>query len=112
MPESVLMQDGWQQALGDMISALAEEGFYAHFARSCELVSGYQSALIVWLSTDHRPIKLYHDLSEELAKSTLKPWFDGGYLLDPFYTLFRNKAPEGIYRLADLAPDSFFDSEY
>lgn len=112
MPKSVLVEDRWQQALAEMVSALAEEDFYAHFARSCELVSGYQSTVIVWLSTAHRPINLYHDLSEQLVESTLKPWFEGGYLLDPFYSLFKNNAPEGIYRLADLAPDRFFESEY
>ena len=35
----------WQQLLADMVSSLAEEGFYRNFARGCELVSGYQSAL-------------------------------------------------------------------
>jgi len=84
----------------------------AHFARACELVSGYQSALIVWLSDSHRPINLYHDLPPELARESTKPWLEGAYLLDPFYTLFRNKAPEGIYPLQDVAPDNFYQSEY
>ena len=112
MPKSILMESDWQQGVADMINALANEDFYSHFARACELISGYQSALIVWLSTSHRPIKLYDDLPAELAEPTLKPWFEGGYLLDPFYTLFKNNAPEGIYRLEDLAPDNFYKSEY
>lgn len=112
MAKSILAQNEWQQVLADMIKGLSGEDFYHHFARGCEMVSGYQSALIVWLSTSHRPINLYDDLPEELAKFSTQAWFDGAYLLDPFYALFSNGAPEGFYRLKDLAPDNFYDSEY
>jgi DNA-binding CsgD family transcriptional regulator len=110
--QSILAGADWQQGVADMISALATQEFYSQFARSCETISGYQSALIVWLSTSHRPINLYDDLPEELASAATKPWFEGAYLLDPFYGLFTAKAPEGIYLLQDLAPDNFFESEY
>jgi DNA-binding CsgD family transcriptional regulator len=110
--KSILAQPQWQQLLADTVNALSGEDFYHHFARSCEMVSGYQSALIVWLSSSHRPINLFDDLPEELASSSTQPWFDGAYLLDPFYALFINKAPEGFYRLKDLAPDNFYESEY
>ena len=112
MSKSVLAEKEWQQALSDMIRALSEPNFFPAFAHGCELISGYQSALIVWLSTAHKPINLYDDLPEEHALPSTKPWFDGAYLLDPFYELFRNNAPEGIYRLCDLAPDNFYESEY
>jgi DNA-binding CsgD family transcriptional regulator len=112
MPKSVLAHSHWQQALSEMILTLSGPDFFPAFARGCQLVSGYQSALIVWLSTAHKPINLYQDLPEEHALPSTKPWFDGAYLLDPFYALFTNSAPEGIYRLHDLAPDNFFESEY
>ena len=112
MSKSVLAEKEWQQALSDMIRALSEPNFFPAFAHGCELISGYQSTLIVWLSTAHKPINLYDDLPEEHALPSTKPWFDGAYLLDPFYELFRNNAPEGIYRLCDLAPDNFYESEY
>lgn len=112
MPKSLLAEDAWQQALSEMIGALSGADFFPAFARGCEFISGYQSALIVWLSTAHKPINLYDDLPEEHALPSTKAWFDGAYLLDPFYSLFCNNAPEGIYRLRDLAPDNFYESEY
>lgn len=36
----------------------------------------------------------------------------GAYLLDPFYDLHINQAPAGIYRLRDIAPDSFRRNQY
>ncbi len=36
----------------------------------------------------------------------------GAYLLDPFYELHRTRAPAGVYRLMDVAPDAFPRSRY
>jgi DNA-binding CsgD family transcriptional regulator len=112
VPKSILAEAGWQQAVADMIGALDTNEFYSHFARGCEMISGYQSALIVWLSSTNRPINLYDDLPDELAQDSTRPWFEGAYLLDPFYSLFTDNAPEGIYYLQDLAPDNFYTSDY
>ncbi len=112
MPKSILTENAWQQSLADLVNALATDQFYASFARACEMVSGFESALVVWLSSNHRPIALYHDLPEDFADDSTTPWLEGGYLFDPFYTLFQQDAPEGIYLLKDLAPDSFYESEY
>lgn len=109
---SIITSKGWQQVLADMIEALASDSFYEKFSRGCELVSGYQSTIVVWASTAHRPINMFDDLPDQYAVETKTDWFDGAYLLDPFYSLFVNNAPDGIYHLADLAPDNFFDSEY
>ena len=39
-------------------------------------------------------------------------YVNGTYLLDPFYTLHKKGAPDGLYRLADVAPDQFQRNEY
>ena len=109
---TVLAGAKWHEVLARVVEGLAQPDFYRHFSEACEYLSGYQSTLVVWLSAEHRPIHLYDDLPEEFAIDTKSAWFAGAYLLDPFYALFANGAPDGIYRLQDLAPDNFFDSEY
>jgi DNA-binding CsgD family transcriptional regulator len=109
---TVLGGANWQEVLARVVGGLAQPDFYRHFSAACEYLSGYQSTMVVWVSSEHRPIHLYDDLPEEFAAETRTAWFDGAYLLDPFYGLFVNGAPDGIYRLQDLAPDNFFDSEY
>ena len=108
MAGSVLSSAQWQELVADMVAGLAHQDFYARFCRGCEFLSGYQSTLVVWLSNEHRPIHLYDDLPEEFAEDTKKAWFEGAYLLDPFIGLFEKRAPDGIYRLQDIAPDNFF----
>ena len=112
MAVSNLASAEWQTHVAAMVNALAHQDFYQSFCRGCEFLSGYQSTMVVWLSKDHRPIHLYDDLPEEHTESTKAAWFGGAYLLDPYYALFLNRSPDGIYPLADLAPDNFFDSEY
>ena len=112
MTDSILVSADWQEALASMVRALAHEDFYQKLSAGCELLTGFESALIVWLGDKHRPIHLYDDLPESIAAETKNAWFDGAYLLDPFYDLFLTKSPDGVYRLSELAPDSFFDSEY
>ena len=102
----------WQQLVASMVAGLAHKDFYEKFSAGCEYLSGFQSTMVVWASTSHRPIHLYDDLPDEYADKTIADWFAGAYLVDPFYGLFVDKAPDGIYRLQDLAPDNFFDSEY
>ncbi len=108
----VLASSEWQEELARIIAALAHPEFYERFACGCELLSGFQSTLVVWASREHRPIHLYDDLPPSAAESTLNGWFEGAYILDPLYTLFAENAPDGIYRLQDIAPDNFYDSVY
>jgi DNA-binding CsgD family transcriptional regulator len=99
---SALASAQWQSHLADMVGGLAHSDFYARFSRGCEFLSGYQSVLVVWLSTSHRPIHLYDDLPEEFAEETKTAWFEGAYLLDPFIGLFESKAGDGIYRVDEV----------
>jgi len=55
---------------------------------------------------------LFSNLSAEDESPTLGPYFDGAYLLDPLYDLFRKRSPDGVFRLKDIAPDGFFETEY
>ena len=112
MSQADLASAQWQGLLANMINSLAREEFYENFSRACEYLSGYDSALIVWLSTEHRPVHLYDDVPEAFSKQTMPPWFEGAYLLDPFYQLFVDNAPDGVYPLAEVAPDFFFETEY
>lgn len=56
---------------------------------------------------------LLHDGYNGLvAPKTLDAYTRGGYLLDPFYVACMNHHPAGLWRMSDLAPDSFFSSGF
>ncbi len=112
MTQEKLASDQWQQLLANTIGSLAQAEYYKNFSQACEYLSGYDSALVVWLSTEHRPIHLYDDVPETFSKVTMQPWFESAYVLDPFYQLFLDNTADGVYTLLDIAPDHFLDSEY
>lgn len=61
----------------------------------------------------NQPALLVHDgYHKRVAERTLKAYLRGGYLLDPFYVACTNNHPAGLWRMSELAPDSFFASGF
>lgn len=61
----------------------------------------------------NQPALLIHDgYNQRVAERTLKAYLRGGYLLDPFYVACTNNHPGGLWRMRELAPDSFFASGF
>ncbi|MGI9284051.1 MAG: helix-turn-helix transcriptional regulator [Pseudomonadales bacterium] len=81
-------------------------------ASTLKLISPYENVVIIAYPTAGRPFHIYNDLPDEQITPTLERYFDGAYLLDPFYEASHKKIDSGVYRLRNLAPDKFYDSEY
>ncbi|MDZ3993309.1 hypothetical protein PspTeo4_24616 [Pseudomonas sp. Teo4] len=61
----------------------------------------------------NQPALLVHDgYNARVTERTLKAYLRGGYLLDPFYVACTNNHPSGLWRMSELAPDSFFASGF
>jgi DNA-binding CsgD family transcriptional regulator len=58
------------------------------------------------------PQLLYDDFRGAATKAALDHYFSGAYLLDCVYSACKKQTPAGLYRLAELAPDAFFEGEY
>ena len=90
-------QDGFETALWAFLRVLA--------APDNLVILAYRDAgppAVLYLQTDHPPV------FAELQRTYLA----GAYRLDPFYDLHRRRAPAGVYRLTDIAPDAFQRSRY
>ncbi|RFB78280.1 LuxR family transcriptional regulator [Methylovirgula sp. 4M-Z18] len=61
---------------------------------------------------DTRPLLLYDGYRDYAAPIALQNYLNGAYLLDPFYTAAVQGREPGVWRMRELAPDSFFDSEF
>ncbi|MEH6549404.1 MAG: LuxR C-terminal-related transcriptional regulator [Pseudomonadales bacterium] len=112
MPEDFLHTQDWYDVLADLAGAVSGDDFPRKLAQAYQGVTTYNSSLIVAYTGNHSPLYLFDNLPEEEKQRTLKPYFDGAYLLDPFYDLYRNGAEDGIYQLSEIAPDEFYQSEY
>lgn len=69
------------------------------------------SCLFVFAFNDC-PVLVHDGYSQTVSRKTLDAYLRGGYLLDPFYVASVNEHPAGLWRMSELAPDSFFDSGF
>jgi len=96
----------------EAIEAIGQPGFPAVLAALCEAASGHSSTFVAAYFTGHPPVELFNNLSPKESDTTLTPYLDFAYLLDPFYDLFRSGFGDGVVPLADCAPDDFRSSDY
>lgn len=87
-------------SLGQRISALL--GSRIRFDMSCAFL--YQF--------DRSAVLLHDGYNKLVSEKTLNAYVRGGYLLDPYYVACTNNHPAGVWRMSDLAPDSFFSSGF
>ncbi len=105
------LQDTFTYA-GQAVDCLGTDELPKILARICEKLSAYDSLMIYAFVKDEIPRLLFDDLEERQQKMKVSPYFEGAYLLDPFYELYRQRAPDGLYHLGSIAPADFTDSEY
>lgn len=99
-------------ALSRMTQTLgAPEWFDAVLDLLCEVgVADSGGALLLY--RHQRPRRIIHRFNAEERQLPEDAFLCGPYALDPTYQLFLQGCPTGLYRLHDIAPDDFYDSEY
>ena len=98
--------------LQGIISEIGNDSFCEKLAECGQKITGCNSTVIVSFLKKEKPFLLYSNLVRQDYISTVDPYFEGAYLLDPIYEAYKNGCPDGIYRLKDIAPKDFENSEY
>lgn len=113
MGYGMVSADPWLDRLAETISAIATNGFAEKLCEWLRGSCGFDNVAIVAFFQDRRPEVFFARATEERVFERIDSDYVGGaYLLDPFYNLHKEVAPEGLYRLADVAPDQFHRNEY
>jgi DNA-binding CsgD family transcriptional regulator len=72
-------------------------------------VVGFEHAVIFGYPSGRRPVFLHNGLSSAHKISSIAPYLNGTYLVDPFYHACVADIEPGLYRMRDLAPDEFYE---
>lgn len=71
------------------------------------------SVAILLYRKGYQPMMLFDGMHPTDSSAFHNNYFKGTYLLSPFYLHWSNDRHQGgLYRLADISPDGFFDSVY
>ena len=95
-----------------LISRIGLDGFGHDLDAALRAVAGFDLSAIIAYPDAARPVVLHDGLCGVSPAEVMQAYLDGTYLLDAVYTACKAGRAEGLYRLADLAPDAFFEAEY
>jgi DNA-binding CsgD family transcriptional regulator len=98
--------------LAEAIRQLDGPQFAPALARALRQVAPYDYTVIFGYRGEDRPIDLYDDFGKDKRDIFVTVYQGGPYLLDPFFHASRNEVAPGLYRMRELAPDRFYQSEY
>ncbi len=110
---SITLQDmAWHQAIGRLIEALDRPNFWLSLVRLLDRYIPVDS-WVVLIFSNGRPQVLAECPGKDGGPDPLfQDYLKGLYLLDPFYLANREAPQNGLFWLADVAPECFEQTDY
>lgn len=112
MTKNILASKPWYDALALLVKYLGEERFEPLLLQQLGRLTPLEHTVIIGYPSEGRPFHICNNLPSHQLKPTLETYLGGAYLLDPFYSACHEPLEDGCYRLRQLAPDAFYESEY
>lgn len=98
--------------LSELLPLVGQAGFPSGLIQLFrQLVPINDATILVYPGTD-LPVVEYFEVPEEAGGSTLDTFVKGAFLLDPYYLTASRDGKFGVYRIRELAPKGFKESEY
>ncbi|MCV3208149.1 helix-turn-helix transcriptional regulator [Mesorhizobium sp. YC-39] len=102
----------WHEALPDLVSLIGKQGFAERLDGALRAVAPFDLSCVFAYPGRARPMFLHDGLGAVSSTQIMTNYLNGTYLLDAVYSACARRAPQGLHRLRDLAPDAFFEGEY
>lgn len=103
---------GWNEKLAAVLAERDRGRIPARLAQALWELLPFDSLMLAVMGPSIRPVEIYDDVPEELRQANVESYWEGAYLLDPFYRAGIEGRKAGVYRLSELAPRGFRQSEY
>ena len=95
-----------------MIGLIGTQDFGQALDRMLRSVTSFDLSVAFAYPYDARPIVLHDGYTAKVSARALSAYLGGAYLLDPFYVACSAGQPAGLWRMRELAPDRFFQSDF
>ena len=105
-------EKSWDSQLADAILSLGESKFWPILEGALKGLVNFDFVVAFGYRDNEIPINLYNSFDLGRLDIHVTKYLDGPYLLDPFYQACRANNAPGLYRLKEIAPDRFYQSEY
>jgi DNA-binding CsgD family transcriptional regulator len=98
--------------LAQCIDSIATENFPQRLTDALKSLADFDYSVVFAYYQSERPLCLFHTFSPEKRAVFVDDYLKGPYLLDPFFKACGRQVETGLYRIRDVAPDRFYQSEY
>jgi DNA-binding CsgD family transcriptional regulator len=99
--------------LADCVTRIGRDRFEPALWEFFRAIARPDNLIILAYRDAGPPLVLYLRFdSPQVFAELERTYVAGAFRLDPYYDLHRQRAPEGTYRLLDIAPDAFHRSRY
>ena len=98
--------------LSQCIDSIGIDKFSGNLVSALKSITDFDYSVCFAYYQNEKPICLYHTFSPARRVVFVDDYLKGPYLLDPFFKACSRKVETGLYRLRDIAPDRFYQSEY
>ena len=102
----------WLARLSQCIQSIGAEDFPQTLVDALKSLADFDYSVVFAYYQGRTPLCLFHTFAPEKRGVFVDDYLKGPYLLDPFYKACGRQVDEGLYRLRDIAPDRFYQSEY
>lgn len=102
----------WEELLSQCIDSIGDEGFHDSLISALRKLVDIDYSVVFGYYNEEIPLCLAHTYSAKQKVIFVDDYIKGPYLLDPFFKACSRKVNSGLYRLRDIAPDRFYQSEY
>lgn len=104
--------EDWNRELGALMDGQDAPDLPERLVRALGSLVPFELAAVFVYRGRARPLNLYDNFELADAKKGIAAYVENTYVLNPFYQASQKGLADGIYRIRDLAPDAFFESEY
>ena len=110
---SLFREVGMHAGLGRTLSQIGSERFRKQLELLLHQCLPFDNALAIFYPLDGLPQALEeYDAQPSSKPASMLVYLNGLYVLDPFFQACREGYASGVYRLEEVAPDHFRQSEY
>lgn len=102
----------WHGEIGRVIDRLGSPSWPSVFLDAVRRIVNVDYSVVFAYRDRERPICLFDTFERDRRDIFVDSYQAGPYLLDPFFQACHERTAPGVYRLLDLAPDHFYQSEY
>lgn len=98
--------------LASVLPQIGTEHFSEALIAMIKALVPTDNAVIIHYIRGQKPVLRYNDYPTEDRTTLIKKFIQGAFLLDPFYRYGKDCQSSGLFRLDDLAPEGFQETEY